>query len=123
VARPRLRGAIPILPSPDLEATRRFYGEHLGFRLLFARADYAALSRDGVELHFWRSEDPRLPPLSSCRIEVDGIDRLYAEMQAQGVVHPQGAIADKPWGTREFVVLDGHGNAITFAEDTTGGLA
>jgi len=37
---------------------------------------------------------------------------------ASGVIHPNGGLADKPWGFREFAALDNNGNLITFAQDT-----
>ena len=44
------------------------------------------------------------------------MDRLYVELDAQGVVHPSAPIEDKPWGSREFGILDPDGNLVTFAE-------
>lgn len=41
---------------------------------------------------------------------------LFAELQPQGVVHPNAPLAQKPWGSREFGVLDPDGNLITFVE-------
>jgi catechol 2,3-dioxygenase-like lactoylglutathione lyase family enzyme len=32
------------------------------------------------------------------------------------MVHPNATLEDKPWGTREFAVLDPDGNLITFYE-------
>lgn len=53
---------------------------------------------------------------ASCRIEVDQVDELYAEMAAAGVLHPTdpGRAQDTDWGTREFAVLDLEGNLLTF---------
>ena len=45
-----------------------------------------------------------------------GIDALYEEMTAAGVVHPNGSLQEQPWGMREFAVLDGDGNLIKFSE-------
>ena len=49
-------------------------------------------------------------------LDVEGIDALYAEMQAAGVVHPNGLLQQQPWGMKEFAVLDGDGNLIKFGE-------
>jgi len=50
--------------------------------------------------------------LASCRIEVDHVDELYAEMAAAAVLHPRdlGSAVDTAWGTREFAALDLEGN-------------
>lgn len=53
---------------------------------------------------------------ASCRIEVDHVDELYAEMAAAAVLHPGdlGSAGDTAWGTREFAALDLEGNLLTF---------
>ena len=111
-----MRRAIPVLASLDLDATQRFYADRLGFDPLVRYADYAICARDGVQIHFWLTDDADLPKETSCRIDVDGIDALYAEMQAAGVVHPNGPLQEQPWGMKEFAVLDGDGNLIKFGE-------
>ena len=111
-----MRRAIPVLASLDLDATQRFYADRLGFDPLVRYADYAICARDGVQIHFWLTDDADLPKETSCRIDVVGIDALYAEMQAAGVVHPNGPLQEQPWGMKEFAVLDGDGNLIKFGE-------
>lgn len=111
-----LKRAIPVLASLDLEATQRFYRERLGFDPLFQYPDYAISGRDGVQVHFRLTEDADVPKAMSCRIDVSGIDELYAEMSAAGVVHPNGPLREQPWGMKEFAVLDDDGNLITFGE-------
>lgn len=111
-----MQRAIPVLASLDLEATQRFYADRLGFDPLFAYPDYAISGRDGIQLHFWLTDDADVPKNTSCRIDVTGIDALYEEMTAAGVVHPNGSLQEQPWGMREFAVLDGDGNLIKFSE-------
>lgn len=114
----KLERAIPVLASLDLEATQQFYATRLGFDPLFTYPDYAISGRDGIQIHFWLTDDPAAPTITSCRIDVIGIDALYDEMQAAGVVHPNGALQEQPWGFKEFSVLDGDGNLIKFAQRT-----
>ncbi len=111
-----LRSTVPVLASLDIEATLRFYAERLGFTALARYPDYGIVERDGVEIHFWLTDDPGIPAATSCRINVDGVDHLYAEMSAAGIVHPRGPLTDQPWGLREFAVIDGDGNMIKFAQ-------
>jgi catechol 2,3-dioxygenase-like lactoylglutathione lyase family enzyme len=111
-----LQRAVPVLPSLDLEATQRFYAEKLGFEPVSRYPDYAVCERGGVQLHFTLTDDERLPKETSCRIDVTGIEPLYAELTAAGVVHPNGPLEVKPWGMKQFAVLDGDGNLITFGE-------
>ena len=53
---------------------------------------------------------------ASCRIEVEGVDELYAELRAKEVLHPvsKASVADTDFGTREFSTLDQDGNLIGF---------
>jgi len=108
--------AIPKLASLDLDRTQRFWSEKLGFERLFTYPDYGISARDGVQVHFWLTDDADVPKQTGCRIDVTGVDVLHEEMQAAGVVHPNGPLEDKPWGFREFSVLDGDGNLVTFGE-------
>ena len=55
---PTMERAIPVLASLDLESTQRFYAERLGFERLFTYPDYAISGRDGVQVHFWLTDDP-----------------------------------------------------------------
>ena len=109
---------IPVLASLDLEATQRFYAERLGFSPVATLPGYAIAGRDEVQIHFWLTEDRVFAENTSCRVIVSGVDALYEEMRRAGVVHPNGAIVDQPWGMREFAIVDGDGNLIWFAEPT-----
>lgn len=111
-----LQRAIPILASLDLEATQRFYVDRLGFTAGSVHPDYAIVERDGIEIHFWLTDDVDIPKQTACYVRVTGIDALHEEFAAQKVVHPNGPLADRPWGQREFAVLDGDGNLIRFGE-------
>ena len=53
---------------------------------------------------------------ASARVLVREIDALFEEMRAAGVLHPNGPLGDKPYGLREFAILDLDGNLLTFFE-------
>lgn len=112
----RLTRAVPVLASLDIEATQRFYAEKMGFTAVARYPDYGIVERDGVQIHFWLTDDADVPKATSCRIDVEGVDQLYGEMSASGVVHPNGPLTALPWGLREFAVLDGDGNMIKFGQ-------
>ena len=47
----------------------------------------------------------------------DTIDTLYQRFIDDGVtIHPNGSLAQKPWGVREFSILDPDNNLITFGQ-------
>ena len=55
---------------------------------------------------------------ASCRIKVDGVDDLYAELSAKDILHPvsREGVSETDYGTREFATLDQDGNLISFFE-------
>lgn len=114
--------ATPVLPSLDLAATLDFYERKLGWTKVFCFEEqgYAGVARNGATLHFRRVSDASLPKQSSCRFRVRGVDALYAEYQAAGVIapHDDAKLQLRPWGVREFIARDRDGNALHFGEDT-----
>jgi catechol 2,3-dioxygenase-like lactoylglutathione lyase family enzyme len=117
---PRLLLAIPVLPVGSIEETLIFFESKLGFRRHIDSDDYAGVERDGLQIHFWLCADPGLPKSSSCRLNVAGVDAFYAECLRAGVVAEGDAPAEKPWGFREFTVVDPSGNLVVFAEEIEG---
>lgn len=116
-SKPTLKWAAPVLASLDIERTISFYCSRLGFTRVYAESGvWGIVSRDDVYIHFWACSEKHIAENTSCRVYVTGVDRLYAEIQPHGVVHPNALLQNKPWGTREFGVLDEDGNLITFAE-------
>jgi catechol 2,3-dioxygenase-like lactoylglutathione lyase family enzyme len=123
--------AVPVLPVADIANASAFYRKKLGFTIDHAGEGYAVLQRDGIEVHLWAATDRRWqaragnPPIvsgaetflagtASCRVRVTGIAALYAACRGADIGHPNGPLADKPYGLREFAVLDLDGNLITF---------
>jgi len=109
-----LKTAIPKLASLNIERSVAFF-EALGFTRVAVYPTVAMVSRDAVDLHFWLTPDPAIPRATGCRVNVDAIDALYREFLPLDIVHPDDPLGDKPWGTREFSILDADGNVLTFA--------
>jgi uncharacterized glyoxalase superfamily protein PhnB len=100
--------AHPILASLDHEKTIAFY-QRLGFTLAVA-GDYLIMRRDGIELHFWKCTERHIAENTGCCIRSEDVDALHAELVANGVqVKPP---EDRPWGMREFYVIDPSGNLL-----------
>ena len=112
-----LQSTIPVLPSLDLDETIQFY-KRLGFKVWSRHeGDYAILAREGQELHFFLMGN--LVPSESffgCYWRVDDADALYAEFLAAGLpdLHP---MEDKPWGMKEFAIIDPHRNLIRIGQE------
>lgn len=81
---------------------------------------WGIVARDGVHLHFWPCTERHIAENTSCRIRVTDIDALHRELAPRQVIHPNAPLQAKPWGTREFGVLDPDGNLLTFAERAAG---
>jgi catechol 2,3-dioxygenase-like lactoylglutathione lyase family enzyme len=107
---------MPTLASLDYDRTEVFYRDKLGFRTLTKVDDFLSMERDGFRLHFWRCTDVYIAQNTSCYVYVTGVDELYAEYQAEGVVHPNSQLGDRGYGVRDFAILDVDGNLITFGE-------
>ena len=123
------------LPSRDVARSIEFYRDVLGFEVPHSEDGFAVLVRGGGRINLWgatddswqtRSEWERpvvsgaesfIAGTASCRIQVDGVDELYAHCKERGVLHPKGDLRDEWWGTREFAVLDPDGNLIGLYEE------
>ena len=120
-----LEAVHPVLMAKDVRESARFF-ERLGFQQTFvddpSDPRYAAITRDGIELHLqWHDGAQWGHPidLPTYRILVSDVDRLYEELRADPEVaelfdssSPWATPRDTPWGTREFHVRDPSGNGI-----------
>ena len=120
-----LLSATPAMPVRDVPRAIAFYQEKLGFTPVHQDGGFAVLRRDEVEIHLWEANSPGTPGAephlagsASCRVEVMGLRELYAELQATGVIHPNGALTRQEWGVDDFATLDADGNLIAFYEPT-----
>ena len=66
------------------------------------------VERDGTAVHFFPSEIDPMENDGGCRLGVDDIDVYYEEYRE----HVYAELEEKPWGTREFAVLDPTRNLI-----------
>jgi catechol 2,3-dioxygenase-like lactoylglutathione lyase family enzyme len=130
----RLAETIPALPVHDAAAAVEFYRERLGFAVLHHDGGFAVLGRDAAVVHLWEASDESwqtrdslerpvrsgaesfIAGTASCRIRVEGVDELYAELRRSEVLHPvsKKGVSDTDFGTREFATLDLDGNLVTF---------
>ncbi|GAC1658477.1 MAG: hypothetical protein NVS4B13_01520 [Candidatus Elarobacter sp.] len=110
----RFGAVTPVVPAPDVRASIRFYVEKLGFTELFGGDENGMVRRDDATVMFFACAKPEIAAWTAFRIRIDPIDSLYARCLPEGIVHPDGMLALRPWGNREFTVLDPSGVGITF---------
>lgn len=110
--------AIPILPSRSLPSTLAFYG-CLGFEgeILGEGDAYAILTRGDLEIHFFlHTESVPAESWAGCYLRVADVEPLYEAFLAAGLplrgIPRMVAIENKPWGMREFAIVDEDGNLL-----------
>jgi catechol 2,3-dioxygenase-like lactoylglutathione lyase family enzyme len=110
----------PKLPMRDKKITRDFYINRLGFAE-FGSADfdgYLMVEKDAIQIHFFQFE--ALNPhenYGQVYIRTDDIEGLYRSLLDKGVpIHPNGPLEMKPWGQKEFSLLDPDHNLLTFGQ-------
>jgi hypothetical protein len=110
-----LQKAIPLLPAHDINKTIDFYEYKLGFKS-FNYGNYIMLHYKSVEIHFYYTKDKSICKNNSCYILVSNIEDLYAGFSLKEIINPEQKLQDKPWGTKEFSIVDNNGNVIRFGE-------
>lgn len=113
-----LTQANPKLPMRDKRATRAYYVDQLHFQVFGEYDNYLLVERDGVQLHFFefRELDPA-QNYGQVYLRTTAIDELYQELLDRRVpIHPNAPLQTKPWGQREFSLVDPDGNLLTFGQ-------
>lgn len=134
----KFKNTVPALPVVSVRKAVDFYQVKMGFHARHQEDTFAILVRDNIEIHLWQACDKSwkfrslvlfLKPIwsgaetfiagtASCRVEVEGIDELYQEYKAQGVLHSEHSVVEEQyWGHRDLATLDLYGNLITFYEE------
>jgi hypothetical protein len=110
----------PKLPMRDKALTRNFYVNQLGFKE-FGIADfdgYLMVEKENIQIHFFEFKD--LNPKENygqVYVRTDDIDGLYKNFIDTKVdIHPNGHLEIKPWGQKEFSILDPDHNLLTFGQ-------
>ncbi|MBD1856942.1 MULTISPECIES: VOC family protein [Leptolyngbya] len=118
----RLRRICPFIPAgEDVARTIAFYEQKLGFKRQWQDSEtpeLALISRDEIELFLQKNPDPECAEWTTLRIEVQDIADLYREIVEcdRTLIHPNGKLEKKPWGSTDFTILDCNDVCITFYE-------
>lgn len=110
----------PKLPMRDKTATKDYYVNRLGFQI-FGSADYDGylmVEKDNIQIHFFQFKelDPK-ENYGQVYIRTNDIDNLYQSLLDNNVtIHPNGKLQIKPWGQKEFALLDPDNNLLTFGQ-------
>lgn len=108
----------PKLPMRDKEVTREFYSNTLGFKVIGDYESYLMVQKDKIEIHFFEFKelDPK-ENYGQVYIRTDNIEDFYQTLlDKKTSIHPNGPLEKKPWGQKEFSVLDPDTNLLTFGQ-------
>jgi hypothetical protein len=109
----------PKLPMRDKAATKQFY-QKLGFQMLGTTDydGYLMLQKDRIQIHFFEFKE--LNPLENygqVYIRADEIEKLYQLVLDKKLTMPSaGRLETKPWGQKEFSLIDPDHNLLTFGQ-------
>ena len=115
--------ATPNLPSPDFEATSRFYAG-LGFSQSWRDNNWMILTRGELMLEFFPYEglDPYTSSFSCC-LRLDDLDSFYAVCRAAGVPEARTGIPRlvparvEASGMRIAYLVDPHGTLLRLVQN------
>ena len=100
--------------------TKDYYVNKLGFEEFGSgdHKDYLMLQKDNIQIHFF--EFKALVPKENygqVYIRTDHIEEFYRSLKEnKTAIHPNGPLQVKPWGQKEFSVLDPDNNLLTFGQ-------
>ncbi|WP_436516088.1 bleomycin resistance protein [Ekhidna sp. To15] len=109
----------PKLPMRNKSTTRHYYLNQLGFQEIGDYEGYLMVEKDEIEIHFFEFKelDPK-ENYGMVYIRTRDIDGLYKSLHANKTeIHPNGKLETKPWGQKEFSILDPDNNLLTFGQN------
>jgi catechol 2,3-dioxygenase-like lactoylglutathione lyase family enzyme len=109
---------VPDIRSLDLERSKGFYRDLLGFELVMDQDGMLMFGREGytrqqITVNGDTAQSPSLPPGFSIDVGwPEEVTRLFEEAREDGhtILEP---VTDKPMGIRRFSLLDPDGNRVT----------
>lgn len=110
----------PKLPMRNKAMSRDYYINKLGFEE-FGNAvydGYLMVQKDKIQINFFEFKelDPK-ENYGQIYIRTDDIDSLYQSfLEMKVTIHPAGPLQIKPWGQKEFSLLDPDNNLLTFGQ-------
>ena len=110
----------PKLPMRDATITREYYINKLGFIETGTTSypGYLMVKKDQIEIHFFEFKelDPK-ENYGQVYIRTDDIESFYQWLLDHKIeIHPNGHLQKKPWGLKEFSLLDPDNNLLTFGQ-------
>jgi catechol 2,3-dioxygenase-like lactoylglutathione lyase family enzyme len=118
-AKAKFEAVTPRLPVSDVEKALDFYIARLGFRLGWKWGDpltHANVCRDSIALDLVANPAGQ-PGTAMAYIQLSGIDAYFSELKGRNV--ESSPLQNRPYGMRDFEVVDPSGNRLAFGEPIT----
>lgn len=105
-----------VLAVHNVRESAAFYVDALGFTIVNEPPGWIFVAKDNCMIMLGECPDDLAPSELGCHnyfayLRVDDADAYHADLTAKGV--PVRAIADRPWGMREFALTTPDGHRIT----------
>ncbi len=113
------KNLIPKIFYDHLQDGLTFFVDGLGFKVLYQDETLAVVARDGAKAYLVESPEYAAKDRPELGIETEHIDEIYQEMATRSpqLLHPNAnRVALRPWGAREFAMLDKTTVAVIFRE-------
>lgn len=110
---------IPKVFYADLHVGIDLFVRGVGCEVLHQDDHITVLGREGIKVYLMQNaplSDLDRPELA---IETDDIESMYAEVRARApdLLHPNNSVVSlKPWGAREFALLDSTTVCVVFRQ-------
>lgn len=113
------KNLIPKIFYDRLKDGLDFFVDGLGFDVRYQDENMAVVVRDGAKAYLVQSPEYAAKDRPELAIETDDIDAVFKEMSARSahLLHPNaGTVSLKPWGAKEFAMLDKTTVCVVFRE-------
>ncbi len=116
-----VRRVVPNIASPDMDASRAFYVEFLGFQVVMDLGwivTYASPTNPTAQISVSPGKAPAGQQFSPyLSLEVDDVDAAHARAVERGyeIVHP---LTNETWGVRRFFVREPEGLVLNILGQT-----
>lgn len=113
------KNLIPKIFYASLQDGLAFFVDGLGFEVHYQDATLAVVARDGAKAYLVQNPEAAMIDRPELGIDTDDVDSVYAEMvkRAPQYLHPNAnRVTLKPWGAREFAMLDETTVCVNFRE-------
>ncbi len=113
------KNLIPKIFYAHMQDGLDFFVDGLGFAIRYQDAQLVVIERDGAKAYLYENAECAALDRPELSIDTDNIDEIFAEMSARSphLLHPNSnTVSCKPWGSREFAMLDKTTICVIFRE-------